>query len=175
MYSVHDRARALKVIMIDVDGVLTDGKLYLADSGEEIKAFNTLDGHGLKMLHASGVELAIITGRKSRLVEMRAANLGIQSVFQGVDNKLAAFREVLDQLGLQPEQAAFMGDDLVDLPPMRHAGLAVAVPAAPALVREHAHYVTQRSGGDGAVRELCELVMEAQGTLAAMVAPYLES
>ena len=83
MYSVHDRARALKVIMFDVDGVLTDGKLYLADSGEEIKAFNTLDGHGLKMLHASGVELAIITGRKSRLAEMRAANLGIQSVFRG--------------------------------------------------------------------------------------------
>lgn len=174
MQAVFDRARALKLVVFDVDGVLTDGKLYLSDSGEEIKAFNTLDGHGLKMLHASGVELAIITGRKSRLVELRATNLGISLLFQGVADKLTAFRELLGQLGLQPEQAAFMGDDLVDLPPMRRAGLAIAVPAAPELVKQHSHYVTERNGGEGAVREVCELIMRAQGSFDAQVARYLE-
>ncbi|MFO1381813.1 MAG: 3-deoxy-manno-octulosonate-8-phosphatase KdsC [Chitinivorax sp.] len=174
MQAVFDRARALKLVVFDVDGVLTDGKLYLSDSGEEIKAFNTLDGHGLKMLHASGVELAIITGRKSRLVELRAANLGISLLFQGVSDKLTAFRELLGQLGLQTEQAAFMGDDLVDLPPMRRAGLAIAVPAAPELVKQHSHYITERNGGEGAVREVCELIMRAQGSFDAQVARYLE-
>ncbi|MDQ5889315.1 MAG: 3-deoxy-D-manno-octulosonate 8-phosphate phosphatase phosphatase, partial [Pseudomonadota bacterium] len=161
MQAVYDRAKVLKLLVLDVDGVLTDGKLYLSDSGEEIKAFNTLDGHGLKMLKASGVDVAIITGRKSRLVEMRAGNLGIAHLYQGVEDKLSAFRELIGKLGLQPQQVAFMGDDLVDLPAMRRAGLALTVPAAPALVKQHAHYVSERSGGDGAVREVCELIMQA--------------
>lgn len=174
MQAVYDRAKVLKLLVLDVDGVLTDGKLYLSDSGEEIKAFNTLDGHGLKMLKASGVDVAIITGRKSRLVEIRAGNLGIAHVYQGVEDKLSAFRELIGKLGLQPQQAAFMGDDLVDLPAMRRAGLALTVPAAPALVKQNAHYVSERSGGDGAVREVCELIMQAHGTFDAQVAPYLE-
>ncbi|MEN9456937.1 MAG: 3-deoxy-manno-octulosonate-8-phosphatase KdsC [Neisseriaceae bacterium] len=174
MQAVYDRAKVLKLLVLDVDGVLTDGKLYLSDSGEEIKAFNTLDGHGLKMLKASGVDVAIITGRKSRLVEMRAGNLGIAHLYQGVEDKLSAFRELIGKLGLQPQQVAFMGDDLVDLPAMRRAGLALTVPAAPALVKQHAHYVSERSGGDGAVREVCELIMQAHGTFDAQVAPYLE-
>lgn len=174
MQALYDRAKVLKLLVLDVDGVLTDGKLYLADSGEEIKAFNTLDGHGLKMLKASGVDVAIITGRKSRLVEIRAKNLGIAHLFQGVEDKLSAFRELIGTLGLQPQQSAFMGDDLVDLPAMRRSGLALTVPAAPELVKQNAHYVCQRSGGDGAVREVCELIMQAQGTFDAQVAPYLE-
>jgi len=174
MQAVYDRAKALKLVVFDVDGVLTDGKLYLSDSGEEIKAFNTLDGHGMKMLRNSGVELAIITGRKSRLVELRAGNLGIVHLYQGVEDKLVAFRDLLDKLQLKAEQAAFMGDDVIDLPVMRRAGLALSVPAAPALVKQNAHYVTERNGGEGAVREVCELIMQAQGSYAAMVAPYLE-
>ncbi|MFO1386640.1 MAG: 3-deoxy-manno-octulosonate-8-phosphatase KdsC [Chitinivorax sp.] len=174
MQAVYDRAKVLKLLVLDVDGVLTDGKLYLSDSGEEIKAFNTLDGHGLKMLKASGVDVAIITGRKSRLVEIRAGNLGIAHLYQGVEDKLSAFRELIGKLGLQPQQVAFMGDDLVDLPAMRRAGLALTVPAAPALVKQNAHYVSERSGGDGAVREVCELIMQAHGTFDAQVAPYLE-
>ncbi len=174
MQAVYDRAKVLKLLVLDVDGVLTDGKLYLSDSGEEIKAFNTLAGHGLKMLKASGVDVAIITGRKSRLVEIRAGNLGIAHLYQGVEDKLSAFRELIGKLGLQPQQVAFMGDDLVDLPAMRRAGLALTVPAAPALVKQNAHYVSERSGGDGAVREVCELIMQAHGTFDAQVAPYLE-
>ncbi|MEW5903694.1 MAG: HAD family hydrolase [Pseudomonadota bacterium] len=167
------RIKPLRLIAFDVDGVLTDGGLYLSDSGEETKRFNTLDGHGLKMLQNSGVELAIITGRTSRCVELRARNLGIQHLYQGVEDKLAAMRGLLTALGLQPEQAAFMGDDVVDLPAMLNVGVAFSVPAAPQCVRDRADYVSQHAGGSGAVREVCELIMSAQGTLDAQLAPYL--
>lgn len=169
-----DKIRPLRLIAFDVDGILTDGGLYLSDSGEEFKRFNSLDGHGLKMLKASGIELAIITGRTSRCVELRAQNLGITRLYQGVENKLATMQSLLAELALAPEAAAFMGDDVVDLPVMRRVGLALTVPAAPQLVRDHAHYVTQRESGYGAVREACELIMSVQGTLSAQLAPYLE-
>ncbi len=152
---------------------MTDGGLFFSGSGEEFKRFNSLDGHGLKMLRASGVELAIITGRTSRCVELRAANLGIVHLFQGVENKLGAMQDLLQQLNLAPQAAAYMGDDVVDLPVMRRVGMAITVPEAPQIVRDHAHYVTARNGGHGAVREACELLMSAQGTLAAQLAPYL--
>jgi 3-deoxy-D-manno-octulosonate 8-phosphate phosphatase (KDO 8-P phosphatase) len=168
-----DRIKPLRLIAFDVDGVLTDGGLYLSDSGEEFKRFNSLDGHGLKMLHASGLELAIITGRTSKCVEMRARNLGITRLYQGVEDKLAAMQSLLAELKLTPEAAAFMGDDVVDLPVMRRVGLALSVPAAPQVVRDHAHYVSQREAGHGAVREVCELILGAQGTLDAQLAPYL--
>lgn len=168
-----ERAQSIRLIAFDVDGILTDGGLYLSDSGEEFKRFNSLDGHGLKMLKASGVELAIITGRTSRCVELRAHNLGIRHLYQGVGDKLGAMKNLLGQLGLAPAAAAFMGDDVVDLPVMRQVGLALSVPDAPQVVRDRAHYVTQRSGGNGAVREACELLMSAQGTLDAQLAPYL--
>jgi 3-deoxy-D-manno-octulosonate 8-phosphate phosphatase (KDO 8-P phosphatase) len=147
--------------------------LYLSDSGEEFKRFNSLDGHGLKMLKASGVELAIITGRTSKCVEMRARNLGIARLYQGVEDKLAVMLSLLAELKLAPETAAFMGDDVVDLPVMRRVGLALSVPAAPQIVRDHAHYVSLREAGHGAVREICELILGAQGTLDAQLAPYL--
>jgi len=168
-----EQAQAIRLIAFDVDGILTDGGLYLSDSGEEFKRFNSLDGHGLKMLKASGVELAIITGRTSRCVELRAHNLGITYLHQGVSDKLGAMQKLLAQLSLPPAAAAFMGDDVVDLPVMRHVGLALSVPDAPQVVRDRAHYVTQRSGGYGAVREACELLMSAQGTLDTQLAPYL--
>lgn len=167
------RIQPIRLIAFDVDGILTDGGLYLSDSGEEFKRFNSLDGHGLKMLKASGVELAIITGRTSRCVEMRAKNLGIVHVYQGVEKKWDAMQDLLGKLGLAPEAAAFMGDDVVDLPAMRRVGLALTVPNAPPAVHECAHYTTKREGGNGAVREVCELLMSAQGTLSAQLAPYL--
>jgi 3-deoxy-D-manno-octulosonate 8-phosphate phosphatase (KDO 8-P phosphatase) len=167
------RINAIRLIAFDVDGILTDGGLYLTDSGEEFKRFNSLDGHGLKMLKASGVELAIITGRTSRCVELRARNLGITRLYQGVDDKWGAMQALLAELKLAPEAAAYMGDDVVDLPVMRRVGFSVTVPNSPQAVRDHAHYLTQREGGHGAVRETCELIMSAQGTLDAQLAPYL--
>jgi 3-deoxy-D-manno-octulosonate 8-phosphate phosphatase (KDO 8-P phosphatase) len=172
---VQERAKSVRLIAFDVDGVMTDGGLLLSDSGEETKCFNSLDGHGLKMLKASGVELAIITGRVSHCVALRAKNLGIPHLYQGVENKLAALRALLEKLALAPGQAAFMGDDVVDLPAMGLAGLALSVPDAPQIVRDRAHYVTLRAGGRGAVREVCELLMAAQGTLDAQLAPYLSA
>lgn len=168
------RAKSIRLIALDVDGVMTDGGLYLSDSGEEFKRFNSLDGHGLKMLKASGVELSIITGRTSRCVELRAHNLGITYLYQGVSDKLDAMQKLLASLQMPPAAAAFMGDDVVDLPVMRHVGLALSVPDAPQVVRDRAHYVTRRNGGHGAVREVCELLMSAQGTLDAQLARYLK-
>lgn len=167
------RIQAIRLIAFDVDGILTDGGLYLTDSGEEFKRFNSLDGHGLKMLKASGVEIAIITGRTSRCVELRAKNLGITRLYQGVEDKWGAMQKLLAELNLTAEAAAYMGDDVVDLPVMRRVGFSVTVPNAPQLVRDHAHYLAQREGGYGAVRETCELIMSAQGTLDAQLAPYL--
>ena len=167
------RAKLIRLMAFDVDGVMTDGGLYLSDSGEEFKRFNSLDGHGMKMLRASGVEVAIITGRTSRCVEARARNLGIGHVYQGVENKLETMVRLLDKLELTRDAAAYMGDDVVDLTVMRHVGLSISVPESPRLVREHSDYVTQCSGGHGAVREACELIMSAQGTLDAQLAPYL--
>ena len=168
------RAKLIRLIAFDVDGVMTDGGLYFSDSGEEFKRFNSLDGQGLKMLHASGVELALITGRTSRCVESRAKNLGITHLFQGVENKLETMVNLLDKLKLPRDAAAYMGDDVVDLTVMRHVGLAITVPESPQLVRDNSGYITQRSGGHGAVREVCELIMSAQGTLDKQLAPYLQ-
>jgi 3-deoxy-D-manno-octulosonate 8-phosphate phosphatase (KDO 8-P phosphatase) len=168
------RANLIRLVAFDVDGVMTDGGLYYSDSGEEFKRFNSLDGHGLKMLRASGVEIAIITGRTSRCVAARAQNLGIVHVYQGMENKLEAMVDLLNKLKLSRDAAAYMGDDVGDLTVMRHVGMAITVPDAPLLVREHSHYITQRNGGYGAVRETCEMIMSAQDTLDKQLAPYLQ-
>lgn len=168
-----ERARAVKLIVFDVDGVMTDGSLYFSDDGQEYKSFNSLDGHGLKMLKSTGVELAIITGRTSQVVMHRARNLGITHLHQGAHDKLAVYRQLLQDVDLPPEQTAYMGDDVVDLPVMRRAGLAVTVPAAPDLVKAHSHHITRREAGHGAVREVCELIMRAQGNFDAQMAIYL--
>ena len=174
MQAIYAKARRISLAIFDVDGVLTDGSLYLTDAGEEIKAFNSLDGHGLRMLRESGIELAIITGRASRSVELRAKNLGIDLVFQGVADKAQAFAELIAARALDAAAAACMGDDVVDLPMLRRCGLALSVPHAPLIVRQHADYVTHAQGGRGAVREACELIMHAQGTLARALEPFLK-
>ena len=173
MQNVATRAQAIKIAVFDVDGVMTDGTLFLSDAGEEIKAYNVLDGHGLKMLKQSGVELAIITSRSSRGVERRAENLGITHLYQGSVNKLETFTRLLGTLQLSTADACYMGDDLLDVAVLRSAGLAVTVPDAPAFVRQQVQYVTQARGGHGAVRECCELIMSHQGTLQALQESYL--
>jgi 3-deoxy-D-manno-octulosonate 8-phosphate phosphatase (KDO 8-P phosphatase) len=166
------RARLVRLAIFDVDGVLTDGTVHLTARGEEMKAFNILDGLGLKMLAGSGVQLALLSGRKSPIVSLRARELGIVHVLQGIDDKLAAYRKLVAKLRLSAVQTAFMGDDLPDLPVLRRCGFALSVPNAPQLVREHAHYVTGAAGGRGAVREACELLMQAQGTLEPLLEAY---
>ena len=167
------RARAIKLAIFDVDGVLTDGRLYFLADGSEFKTFNTLDGHGIKMLIASGVQTAIISGRKTPVVERRAQNLGIQHLFQGREDKLVVLDGLLAELGLSYEQVAYLGDDLPDLPVIRRIGLGMAVASADGFVRQHAHGVTQARGGEGAAREFCELILRAQGNLDAAQAAYL--
>jgi len=173
MREIYARARNLRIAIFDVDGILTDGTLYYLPSGDELKAFNVLDGHGMKMLQESGVKVAIISSRSSRCVEERARNLGIDLLYQGAGDKLVAFNALLDHCGSTGESCSFIGDEVVDLPVMRRCGLAASVPDAPAVVRRQAHYVTRARGGHGAARELCELIMQAQGTLPARRAAYL--
>jgi len=172
MQDVYNRARNIRVAIFDVDGVLTDGALYYTDTDEEMKAFSVHDGHGMRMLGESGVALAIISSRSSRALEARARNLGIELLYQGVADKLAAFSELLGRCDVGAEACAYVGDDLVDLPVMKRCGLAVAVPDAPARVRRQAQYVTRARGGHGAAREFCEIILHAQGSLTARLADY---
>ncbi len=173
MSEALDRAARLRLMAFDVDGVLTDGTLYYADAGTELKAFHTLDGLGLKLLRDAGLELALISGRRSSAVEARAANLGVARLFQGVEDKLAAFDRVRGELGLDARACGFMGDDLPDLPVLIRCGFAATVPEAPEPVRARAHYVSRASGGRGAAREVCDFILRAQGALDAAVARYL--
>ena len=164
MDPVTERARAVRLAIFDVDGVMTDGTIYVGPTGEAFKAFNTLDGHGLKMLQSAGVEIAIISGRASKAVELRAAELGIGQLMQGAQDKSASLDKLLASLGVQAAACAFMGDDLPDLPPMRRCGFAVAPANAHDAVKAEAHYVTRARGGRGAVREFCDLVLQARGS-----------
>jgi len=173
MQDIIARARAVRLVVFDVDGVLTDGALFIDTEGREHKVFHSRDGHGMKMLRDCGVELAIITGRSSPAVTHRMSSLGIEHVFQGQQDKLPAFRQLLATLGLEAEQAAYVGDDVVDLPIMRRVGFAVAVADAHPLVKRHAHWQTANPGGRGAARDVCELIMEAQGRLDAALEHYL--
>jgi 3-deoxy-D-manno-octulosonate 8-phosphate phosphatase (KDO 8-P phosphatase) len=173
MASVLERARGVKLMAFDVDGVLTDGSIYFSDVAAEIKAFNTLDGLGMKLLHEAGVELALITGRQSKAVAARAAELGIQHVFQGSDNKLATLEGLCARLHVPIGACGYMGDDLPDLPVLLRCGFAATVPDAPDAIRTRVHYVTRRPAGHGAVREVCEFVLTAQGMLDAAVERYL--
>ncbi len=161
--ALSDRCRAVELLVVDVDGVLTDGGIVYADDGVEWKRFHVRDGAGLRVWRLAGKRAALITGRKSRVVEVRAAELGVGPVFQGAAEKLAAYREILAATDCRPEQVCCVGDDLPDLPLLRHCGLAVAVADACAEAREEAHYVTRAAGGQGAVREVVELVLRSQG------------
>ena len=171
---LKQRAQAIQLIIFDVDGVMTDGGLIIGDDGLEYKSFNTQDGLGMKLLKASGVQMAIITGRTSKVVTQRAESTGVAHFYQGVDDKLVAFNDLITKLNIAPQNCAFMGDDVVDLPPMLRCGLAVTVPAAPDCVKQRAHYTTSREGGRGAVREICEIIMQAQGTYDAQFAQFFK-
>ncbi len=167
------RAAKVKLVLFDVDGVLTDGRLILGDDGQEYKAFNSKDGHGIKMLARHGVATGIITGRTSKVVEHRVRDLKIAHVHQGCAEKLPVYRKLLAELKLAPEQTAFVGDDVVDLPIMLNVGLAVAPHDAHPLVARHAHWTTPSPGGRGCARELCELILYAQGAYEREMHGYL--
>lgn len=158
-----ERARRVRLLALDVDGVLTDGRIYYDDRGNELKAFSTRDGLGMRLLADHGVTLALITARQSEIVARRAANLGIEHVYQGSNDKLDAFNHLLDATGLDEAQTCYAGDDWLDIPVLDRVGLAVTVADAHAVVRDRAHWVTSQPGGRGAVREICDLILAAQG------------
>ena len=161
------KAQRVKMAIFDVDGVLTDGGLYYSEAGDAMKKFDVRDGMGMKLLQDCGIELAIITSRRAASVRLRAADLGITRVQQGVAKKLAAFETLLAETGFAADETAFLGDDLVDLPVLRRCGFAVTVADAPASIKRHADYVTRAAGGHGAAREFCEIIRHSQS----MVAP----
>lgn len=166
------RAAQVRLLALDVDGVLTDGSIYMGAQGELMKAFHIHDGKGISMLLSAGVEVAVLTARRSDFVLRRAEELKIRHVLQGRDPKWPALEELLRELSLTPAQTAYMGDDLVDLPVLRRAGLAMTVADAHPWVAEHCHWQTRRAGGRGAVREACELILTAQDKLTAMLEHY---
>ncbi|MCL7945208.1 HAD hydrolase family protein [Marinobacter sp. ATCH36] len=169
-----EKAAAIRLLALDVDGIMTDGKLFFSASGDELKGFNILDGLGLKQVMAAGIDVAVITGRRSPLTEKRMNDLGIPHLMQGREDKKVALVELAGQLGLSPQQIAYMGDDLPDLPAIRYAGLGISVPNGYWFVRQHADVCTAAPGGSGAVREACELLLSAHGQLEASLHPYLE-
>ncbi len=160
---VLSRAKRVELLLLDVDGILTDGAIILTGSGEEIKVFSVLDGMGIKLLQKIGVEVGIVSSRNSKVVEHRGRELGIEIIVQGELDKLTAVESILKQKGLTFESVAYMGDDWVDIPLLRRTGLAITVPNAWPPVKEYAHYITLREGGKGAVREVCELIIRAKG------------
>lgn len=167
------RAARVRLMIFDVDGILTDGGLLYGADGEQLKRFNVLDGHGIKQLQQSGVATAIISARKSAIVSRRAADLGIAHVQQGVHDKHSAFIQLLAQLQLDADACGFIGDDVIDLPILSQVGFAASVPNGHREVRARVHYVTQCSGGQGAAREVCDLIMQAQNTYDTALAAYL--
>lgn len=171
--NITARARDIKLVVFDVDGVLTDGGLILGESGNEYKIFHVRDGQGLVMLRESGCLVAVITARSSKIVAERMAALGIEHVFQGQNNKGEALIKLMNDLGISRQHAAYVGDDILDLPAMRLAGIAIAVADAHPVVQENADWVTSAGGGRGAAREVCEMIMQAQGTLQPLLQRYL--
>ncbi len=167
-----EKLKPIKLLLLDVDGVLTDGGLIYHDDGSESKVFDVKDGHGIKLLQRAGVEVGLLTGRYSRAVMNRARDLGIDLVREGVKNKIKAYDEILKQENLKDEEVAFMGDDLVDIPVLRRVGLAIAVPNACQDVFPYVHYTTQRSGGRGACREVCEMILKAQSKWSSVTDRY---
>ena len=171
------RARGIRLLACDVDGVFTDGRLQffaLEQGVVEGKSFSILDGFGVKLLQESGVAVALITGRRSEIVTRRAQEMGVRHVAQGIADKKVAWLALLTELGIRPEQSAYIGDDWPDLAVIRACGLGITVPNAPELLRQNAHYVTRAAGGAGAVREVCEIIMDAQGNLSEQMAAWLQ-
>jgi 3-deoxy-D-manno-octulosonate 8-phosphate phosphatase (KDO 8-P phosphatase) len=171
---LRERAARIRLLVLDVDGVLTDGRLYFDAAGNEFKAFCTRDGLGIKALQRFGTQIAIITGRDSPLVEQRASQLQIDYVYQGSDDKLAAYMDLLEKSGVEEQQVCYAGDDWIDLPVLQRVGLAVTVPDADREVKERVHWVTENAGGAGAVREICDLILGAQGYRETLLQEFLD-
>lgn len=167
------RARQIKVLLLDVDGILTNGAIIYTDQGEEIKAFHIQDGLGLKLLQKAGIEAGVITARDSAMVRQRAEELGLAHIYQGVSDKLMVYEQLLTRHRIQPEEIAYMGDDWLDLPLLTRVGLAATVADAVPEVKEVVHFITTRGGGQGAVREVCALLLEAQGKRQELLRPFL--
>jgi 3-deoxy-D-manno-octulosonate 8-phosphate phosphatase (KDO 8-P phosphatase) len=161
--AVRGRILPLRMMIFDVDGVLTDGRIVYHDDGTELKVFDVQDGHGIKLLQRAGLEVALITGRSCRAVDQRASGLGIQRVYQGSKVKVEAYEQIKSETGFQDHELGFMGDDLIDIPVMRRVGFAVSVPNASPHVWPYAHYITRLGGGRGACREVCEMILKVQG------------
>lgn len=172
---ILNRAGQIELVIFDVDGVLTNGGLILGENGNEYKTFHSRDGLGLVMLRDSGCQIAVISGRSSSIVSERMAALGIESVYQGQNDKGKALEDLLDKLNVDVQATAYVGDDLIDLPAMHRVGLAIAVADAHPLVIDHAHWITKEKGGRGAAREVCELIMHARGTLDSQTQQYLNN
>ncbi|CAC9571551.1 3-deoxy-D-manno-octulosonate 8-phosphate phosphatase (EC 3.1.3.45) [uncultured Gammaproteobacteria bacterium] len=167
-------ANKIQLIIFDVDGVLTDGGLYFTEDGAEFKRFNSLDGHGIKMLKDNGVEVAVITARDSKAVAYRMKNLGITHFYQGQSDKVVAFSDLLQKLNLNADEVAYVGDDVIDLPVMTKVGFAIAVANAHDTVKQYANLITEKSGGHGAVREVCDFILKAQGKFDDAMKLYLD-
>jgi 3-deoxy-D-manno-octulosonate 8-phosphate phosphatase (KDO 8-P phosphatase) len=174
MDEIFEKAANIKLVVFDVDGVLTDSTLYFGDDGQEYKAFNSKDGHGMKMLQQGGVPIAIITARESNVVRHRMANLGIEHVFQGQKEKLPCLLKLAEELKLEMEEIAYVGDDVIDLPVMVRVGLPIAVGDAHNMVKQHAMWTTRHNGGRGAAREVCEAILQGQGKLTEMLQSYVK-
>jgi len=170
---VQQRAARIKLLLMDCDGVLTDGRIWIFENGEEQKGFHTRDGLGIDVLHRAGLRSGIISGRSSSAVDRRARGLGMSFVLQGREDKLKAFNETLAHAGVTNVEVAYVGDDVNDIPLMLASGLGVAVADAAAETRAHAHYVTNAAGGFGAVREVIELILKSQGRWDALIKDYL--
>lgn len=169
---MDERLKKIRLLLLDVDGVLTDGRIIINDRGEETKAFHVRDGHGMKLLQRAGVKIGIITGRSSRVVAHRMRELGIDMVIQGSKDKRVPFAQMLEQTGFAEEEIAYVGDDLVDLPVLRRVGFAATVADGCADLKEQVHYVTRCAGGCGAVREICEMILKARGDWERVTARY---
>ncbi len=167
-------ANKIQLIIFDVDGVLTDGGLYFTEDDAEFKRFNSLDGHGIKMLKDNGVEVAVITARDSKTVAYRMKNLGIAHFYQGQSDKVVAFSDLLQKLNLSADEVAYVGDDVIDLPVMTKVGFAIAVANAHDTVKQYANLITEKSGGHGAVREVCDFILKAQGKFDDAMKLYLD-
>lgn len=173
MQDSYKKAQNIKVLILDVDGVLTDGRLFFDEQGKEYKAFNTRDGLGIRLLQKAGIQVAVISGRSSIPVALRMKNLDIELVYLGQSDKRFAFKEIIEEVGCTPLQAAYVGDDLIDLPVLVRAGLAVAVQDANTHILPYVDWQTQHLGGQGAVREVCDFILQAQGKLDAIIDAYL--
>lgn len=169
---MEERLKKIKLLLLDVDGVMTDGRIIFDSNGVESKFFNVKDGHGIKMLQRSGVDVGIISGRQSMVVTNRAKELGIEIVYQKAIDKLTPFRAILEDTGLVEEQVAFVGDDVIDIPVLKRVGFAAAPPDAVSEVIPHVQFVTENKGGWGAVREVCDLIMKAQNNWEDVTARY---